>query len=480
MENSIKKKNKKKVLKMGLYSIVMSIFAVGVVIGINLFINSLPTNATKFDTTPEEIYSLSEQSVKIAAGVEEQVTIYLLTSSTSRDQSLYEFLQRYASENDNIKIEEKDPVLYPNFAADYTEEDIVSNSVVVKSEKRGKYISYNDIYVSESAMNYTTYQYETTASFDGENVITSALNYVTSEELPVVYRLTGHGEENISDYSTQLETTISNENIELVDLSLVKEGAVPEDASAVLIFAPTKDISEDELSMLRDYEQTGGKIYVLTDFLEEELTNIRSLLADFGMEVVNGIVIEGDAQYYYQYQSYLLPDILNHDITTPLSGSYYLLMGNTQAVQETEGIAENIQVTPLLQTSDEAYSKLDGYDITTYEKEEEDVDGPFYLAAASVITGEDYTAQMVYIPSTTFLSDNINQAISGTNHDFFMNGLEWLCNREDTISIRAKSLNTETLTVDEQTARNWELILMGVIPVALLVLGGIVVYKRRK
>lgn len=50
---------KKKTLKIGLYSIVMSIIAVAVVIGINLFVNSLPTDKTKFDTTPEEIYSLS-------------------------------------------------------------------------------------------------------------------------------------------------------------------------------------------------------------------------------------------------------------------------------------------------------------------------------------------------------------------------------------------------------------------------------------
>ncbi len=42
-------------------------------------------------------------------------------------------------------------------------------------------------------------------------------------------------------------------------MSLVKEGKVPEDAAAVLIFAPQKDISEDELQMLRDYGENGGK-----------------------------------------------------------------------------------------------------------------------------------------------------------------------------------------------------------------------------
>ena len=94
---------KKKTLKIGLYSIVMSIIAVAVVIGINLFVNSLPTDKTKFDTTPEEIYSLSEQSTQIAESIKEDVTIYLLASETEKDTSLYEFLERYAAQNEHIK-----------------------------------------------------------------------------------------------------------------------------------------------------------------------------------------------------------------------------------------------------------------------------------------------------------------------------------------------------------------------------------------
>ena len=469
----------KKTLKMGLYSIGMSLLAVAAVIGINMFVGSLPSDKVKYDTTPEEIYSLSDQSKKIAQGVEEDVTIYLLASETSKDQSLYEFLERYAAENDHIKVKTKDPVLYPKLASDYTDGDVSNNSVVIVSEKRGKYIAYEDIYVSESSLNYSTYQYETTTSFDGENSITSALDYVTSDELPVVYLLTGHGEEKMSDYSTEITTTIDNENITLTELSLIKEEAVPEDAAAVLIFAPTTDLSSEELEMLRTYESTGGKIMVLTDFVEDNMTNLKDLLADFGMEVVEGIVIEGDSQYYYQYRSYLLPDLLSHAITNPLKQNYYMLVANSQAVAEMEEHDESITVTPLLQTSEKAYSKIDGYNIQTYEKEDGDLDGPFYLAAVSEMEVENGVAQMVYIPSTAFLTDQINQLMSGANHDFFMNALEWLCDREDTISIRAKSLDVEYLSVDEQAAAKWDIILMGMIPVGLLIFGGIVVYRRR-
>ena len=39
-------------------------------------------------------------------------------------------------------------------------------------------------------------------------------------------------------------------------------------------------------------------------------------------------------------------------------------------------------MTALLTTSDSAYSKAAGYDLTTYDREEGDLDGPFALAVA--------------------------------------------------------------------------------------------------
>lgn len=466
--------------KRGFYSILMSVIAIAAAVGMNLFVGSLPSDKVKYDTTPEEIYSLSEQSEQIAGAVDEEVTIYMLASETGKDSSLYEFLERYAAQSDKITIEVKDPVLYPNFADDYTDEDVVSNSLVVVSDKRGRYISYNDIYVSDTSIDYSTYEYVTTTSFDGENCITSAIDYVTSEELPVVYMLTGHGEQSLSDYSSEITDTISGENITISDLSLVKQGEVPEDASAVMIFGPSSDISEDELEMLREYAENGGKFYVLTDYVDDTMVNLKALLADFGMEPVEGIVLEGDREYYYQYQSYLLPDFLTHEITSPLAGKYYMLMGNVQAVQELEEMSDTISVTPLIQTSDDAYSKVAAYNMETYAKEDGDIDGPFYLAAAAEVTYESATAQMVYVPSVVFLSDSLNQLVSGANQDFFMNALDWLCEREDAISIRAKSLDVEYLTIDEQTAGRLAAFFIGVLPVALLITGGVVVFRRKR
>ena len=86
-------------------------------------------------------------------------------------------------------------------------------------------------------------------SFDGEGQITSAIDYVTTETLPQVYLLSGHGEAALSDaFYGQLERA----NYETVsDFSLLNVDAVPEDCSALIINAPTSDISDEELSLLR-------------------------------------------------------------------------------------------------------------------------------------------------------------------------------------------------------------------------------------
>ena len=50
------------------------------------------------------------------------------------------------------------------------------------------------------------YSYTYSTSFDGEGAITSAIDYVVTEDLPQLYVLEGHGEAELpSTFSDQLE-----------------------------------------------------------------------------------------------------------------------------------------------------------------------------------------------------------------------------------------------------------------------------------
>lgn len=82
-------------------------------------------------------------------------------------------------------------------------------------------ISYDDIY--EYGTDSSGY-YSTVTGYDGEGQITSALQYVTREDMPVFYELTGHDETEISG---DFLDVLTKANIELESLDLLQNDAVP-------------------------------------------------------------------------------------------------------------------------------------------------------------------------------------------------------------------------------------------------------------
>ena len=78
------------------------------------------------------------------------------------------------------------------------------------------------------------------------------------------------------------------------------------------------------------------------------------------------------------------------------------------------------------------------------------------------------------------LNNNVDNAVSGANSDLFMNALNWMSGQEDSISIRAKSMDRVTLTVPQSSATMWTIIMIGVIPAVLVGPGVIIVIRRTR
>ena len=70
-----------------------------------------------------------------------------------------------------------------------------------------------------------------------------------------------------------------------------------------------------------------------------------------------------------------------------LDESYYAIVPIARGL-EVGNTDKDVNVTSLLTTSDEAYSKAAGYNLTTYDKEDGDTDGPFALGVD--ITQDEY------------------------------------------------------------------------------------------
>ena len=474
---SLKRSFRTRTFRAGGYSLAAAAVVIAIAVAINLVVGALPADWTKIDLTSSGLYSLSSQTQQMISGLEDEVTVYWIVQSGTEDDTIGELLDRYEDLSKNLKVEEKDPVVYPNFAQQYTTETLYNNSLIVECGERSRYISYYDIYVTDYESYYTTGTSST--QFDGESQLTSAVDYVTNEDLPVVYTLTGHGE---SELPSSLSSGAEEENLLLEDLSLLTEEAVPEDADALIIYAPQSDISEDEKNMLLTYLQGGGKLMLVTDYSETEMPNLAAVMEYYGTSLEDGIVLEGDSSHHMRGSNYyLLPNIGSHDITAPLSdGGYYVLMPVAQGIKIADDLRDGLSVTALLTTTASSYSKPDGYDMTTYDKEEGDIDGPFSLGVAISEEVENSTTGIVWLTSSYMFDESTDMMVSGANTDLFLNALDWMCQRESAISIRAKDLSTEYLTVPSADASTWSLILVVTLPAVFLIAGAYVTIVRRK
>lgn len=475
---NIKASFKTRSLKVGGYSIFATAIVIAIAFVINLLVSALPSDMMQLDATSNELFSISEQTEQILDGLESDITIYWVVQSGVEDATLETLLQRYQSMSSHIKVIKKDPDVYPTFIQQYTD-TVSNNSLIVECDERSRYIDYYDIYVYDYTYYYYDGSYE--ISFAGESELTSAIDYVINEELPKIYMLTGHGE---ADLSSTFSAAIEKENILMEELSLLTIEAVPEDADCIFINAPASDISESEKEMLLSYLQGGGNLFLIsTPPGNDSLSNLEALMEYYGMTATEGIVVEGNQNYYvYGTPYYLLPEVEAHTITAPLREyGYYVLLPIAQGLSIMDDLRDTLSVSELLTTSDSAFSKIAGYQLTTYEMEDGDIDGPFALALIATETPDDETeTNVIWVSSSALVDDQTNMQVSGGNQDFFLNSISFMCDEdESSISIHAKSLDYDYLTIDSSTSALLSILLIGGIPLAYLGIG-IYTWIRRK
>lgn len=475
----LRKKNKK-LFKKGSYSLLLTVVAAAIAIFVNLLAGELPSSATKIDVSENKLYTVGDKTKSVVSALDEDVTLYLVAEDGSEDSTLDELLTRYSDLSSHIHYEKKDPVMNPSFTSQYSSDEVASNSVIAVSDRRSKVIPYSDLY--ESSVNYQTYSMETTG-FDGEGQITSAIAYVTTDDLPVLYTLQGHEE---STLDSSMQSAIAKENIEIQELNLITSGSVPEDAACLMINAPQKDLSDAETSAVLSYLQNGGHAFLVSGYSTTDMPNYDSILTQYGVSIESGVVLEGDSSHYVSGNPlYLVPEIQSCDATGSLaSANSYVLMPVGQSITTREDKSDDITVTDMLTSTSSSYLKADPKNIQSLSKEDGDTDGPFTLAASIVQTETEAEGQketrLVVLASSQFLSTSADSVVSGGNTKFLTTALSWMCGHSSSISIPSKSMELSYLTVTSANANLWSIVTIAILPAAFLIIGGVIWMKRRK
>ncbi|MBR5221046.1 MAG: GldG family protein [Clostridia bacterium] len=484
------KQNNLKTTKMGAYSAFLTLVVIAFVIVVNLMVGELPTTVTKFDTSSLKLYTLTNSTIDIVEGLTEDVTMYYIAQNGTEDINIEEMLNRYSSYSNRIKVRKIDPTSNPGFSEKYTD-DLSNNSVIVESAKRSSVVTNEEIYTKqyteEDIYNYymTGMEPSGTTYFNGEGALTTAIDYVTAEDLPVLYIVTGHGEAIVS------ETVLADakaENILTEELALLTVTEIPADAGAVMINAPTSDISETERDVLLTYLDLGGKMILVTDyesFSDAKMPNLAAVAKAWGLQAQSGLLMEGNANNFMQYPFYLLPNVnAESDVAMNLNSTNITTIlpfaHGISKVAETDKFVEGV-----LTTSADAFviadleARINEFvDSETpekaYEKQDGDAAGTFFVAASA----EDTTTggKLLWVSSSFFISDEFYSY----NGELFMSALTMLCEKSSSISILGKAMQIQSLAVSSAAVAFWGAVLILLLPVGTVVLGLAIWNRRRK
>ena len=218
-----------RVFRSGLLSTAMLAAVLVLAVLLNLLVRAIPAKYTEFDLSEAKMYTLSDSTKALVEGLEKDVHIYYLCETGSEDTIITKLLDHYAAESGHLSWEQKDPTLYPTFAAKYGAENVSTGSLIVTCGENSTVLDAADLYEYDYTDYYTTGSASVT--FGGEKQITSAIYKLTAAGQSHAYYTTNHGEQTLTD---SLTDALDAQNIDAQPLDLLT-GTIPEDCDLLII-----------------------------------------------------------------------------------------------------------------------------------------------------------------------------------------------------------------------------------------------------
>ena len=195
----------------------------------------------------------------------------------------------------------------------------------------------------------------------------------------------------------------------------------------------------------------------------------------------HGYAVDTNAGNYYQAPIYLLPNVEYSDETTGLTESHtYVMAPYAEGIAVPDVDVENITYTKLLTTSESSLLKTDVKNAASFEKEEGDIDGPLCIGVKAEKTLDSGSAVLYVFSSAQFFTDNVDNAVSGNNKTLFTNIMSTIASHDVSVSVPVKSYSYDNLTASTKDVVLFETVVVILIPLALIIIGFVIWFKRRK
>ena len=477
-------------LTYGSLSIGLVVAFLAVMVLLNLGVSYLTDRFyLKADMTPTGVYEISDTTKILLGNLDMDVRIHILLSEDDVINSTYynvanEFLKRYRSlSNNRISIDYVDIYKNPAFLNNYTatDDEITSGSFIIETDLRYKVLKLADLYQLSTTLDYTTYEMSQYVSgIDADQTLATAVQYVTSKDLPTVIFLTGHNEEYGGDF-TDLFT---NSNYGYDECNLLFD-EIPNDAAIVVVGMPSSDYTSYEIDKLDAYMKSGGNIILFTAVTSVETPNLNEWLEEWGIGIRDQMVLDSQRALYSPVN--IVADIVDDTVCEDLdiTDTTYIMMPNARVLEQLWDYKDYRTTTVVLQSSDASYAKAYSADtqFDSYDFAEGDEEGPFALGIltsyGTTVGGVSTTSKLLVLSSLYMTSDATFEIAALANKAFFVEAIDYINPMTNVLTIESRDYYSENLTILSSQANVIFWILIVVIPVIILALGLVVWLRRR-
>lgn len=423
-----------------------------------------------WDLTQEKLNSLSEQSTKVLDGLKDDVEIKVFFKGPSAQEQKQRAKQSLEMYDDYGKVNLRFINAYVDQAAalQYLKDlpDRDQAPIFVFIEYGGKKVRVDE-------------------PFD-EAAITSGLIKATRSGDAKVYFIQGHGERDLraSDDSglQDFAKALGEASFKAEPLSLLDKPEVPVDATIVAIIGPVRAYLDAELEALRRYVQDGGRLFIALD--PGQTHNLANLTKSLGVQFENNFILSLN-QLVGSGAATILGRTFepSNDVTSSFpQGSSFAIFPLASEVTAAAGKAPDLEVQEIV--------KSDGLSFTVNDISQPLSDKPATKPVSVAVTvkktdlkdaeGKDSAGkrgfEAVVFGDSDFMSNRALMA--GVNRDLALNAIAFLADQKDLISIKPKMPKGSMLTLT-RTARFGVVIAGLALPVLLLVVAGIMWFRRR-
>jgi len=460
-------------------------------IGIILFVNAISIgNYHRFDVTGVSQFTLASQTKEVLSQLETPVQIiaFHIPGETTGEYSV-NLLEEYQNYTDQLSIESIDPAEHPDLAREYGTTLIPAEyrypTIVFEGESGRRMILWPE---------FAALVEEQIIPVEAEHAFTSAILQVTGIVQKKVYFLTGHGESDIySEYSYAREELLDNLfKVETLNLQITP--SVPEDCAALVIAAPQQSLRSNEVDIIQSYLENGGQVMLLTN--PNPPQEVNQLLSPWGVKIEDGTVIDSSSfvspnestplvtreRNYFGFEKTHFPGataVSPHPEYMP----QLVQIGEDEVQLIWVSEDSSTQMYMLLWTTEDSWLEKD-FDLLTEPEFDEgiDLEGPLILGFLVYTpptdeTGEEQGTTLIVIGDSDFASND--HFYSGNNGDFFLNAVSGLTAGTEIVSIEHKVLPFRRMIVSPEAERFINYSSIGLLPLLVLVIGGVIWWRRR-